>query len=101
MTKAQLKTKHPTSECLNLIRGRVPGAGHSFFREQKTRFAFFASNCLQTSCGAAGGRNKALRASTLLEAVGVTRIYVSLVEQNKHRLNGCGVTSPEVLLGDK
>ena len=29
------------------IRGRVPGAGHSFFREQKTRFAFFASNCLQ------------------------------------------------------
>ena len=72
----------------------MPGAGHSSFlfrpsvkisrsdrrslREQKTRFAFFARVALTASKklyrAAAVGQNKALRASTLLDAVGVTRI---------------------------
>ena len=81
---------------LEKIRGRVPGAGHSFFcfdlrskyHASDDRFAtslasraknsirvFWSlrSNCLQPKLRT-HGRNKALRASTLLEADRVTRI---------------------------
>ena len=72
---------------VSLVRGRVPGAGHSFFGSQAKSsirvFWLFCSNCLQTSCGAV--RNKALRASTLLEAVGVTRIFRMFITKNARR----------------
>ena len=45
-------------------------------REQKTRFAFFAcvARTASKKLRSSRARNKTLRASTLLEAVGVTRI---------------------------
>ena len=60
------------------IRGRVAGAGHSFFSRAKNSNRVF---CLELPPkklrSSAVGRNKALRASTLPEAVGVTRIIIS------------------------
>ena len=73
------------------IRGRVSGAGHSFFvfgrnqyhRKVRTHvdltFGRIQYQTLLRKLCCAGARNKALRASTLLEAVGVTRILSHLI----------------------